>query len=192
MAQERNLRLELEDKRYIWHPFTQMKEYLDEKPMIIECGEGSYLKDIEGNRYLDGVSSLWVNIHGHRRREIDQAIIEQIHKISHSTLLGLSNIPAIELAKKLVEVTPPGLDKVFYSDTGAAAVEIALKIAFQYWQQKSPEFSCKTRFISLKNAYHGDTLGAASVGGIDLHHQSPLIATVVVSIDPGLAAIIPA
>jgi adenosylmethionine-8-amino-7-oxononanoate aminotransferase len=171
MVEERNLRLELEDKRYIWHPFTQMNEYLDGKPLIIEHGEGCYLKDIEGNRYLDGVSSLWVNIHGHRRREIDEAIIEQIHKISHSTLLGLSNIPAIELAKKLVEITPPGLDKVFYSDTGAAAVEIALKIAFQYWQQKSPEFSRKTKFICLKNGYHGDTLGAVSVGGIDVYHQ---------------------
>ncbi len=170
-------KLELEDKRYLWHPFTQMKEYLGEKPLIIEEGEGVYLKDTEGNKYLDGVSSLWVNIHGHRRWEIDQAIMDQLHKISHSTLLGLSNVPAIDLAQRLVEITPQGLEKVFYSDTGATAVEIAIKIAFQYWQQISPQFGHKTKFISLKNGYHGDTLGAVSVGGIDVYHQiyNPLL-----------------
>ena len=107
--------LERWDKQSLWHPFTQMKDYCDEEPLIIEKGEGSFLIDIYGNRYLDGVSSLWVNLHGHGREEINQAIINQVKKISHSTLLGLSNIPAIKLAKKLVEVTPSGLDKVFYS-----------------------------------------------------------------------------
>lgn len=162
--------LEQWDKHYLWHPFTQMRDYLDEKLLIIEKGEDSFLIDIYGNRYIDGVSSLWVNLHGHRREEIDQAIINQVKEISHSTMLGISNVPAIKLAKKLVEITPKGLNKVFYSDDGSTAVEIALKMAFQYWQQKSPPQIEKTRFISLAYAYHGDTLGAVSVGGIDTFH----------------------
>jgi len=163
--------LEQWDKYYLWHPFTQMRDYLDEKPLIIEKGEDSFLIDVYGNRYLDGVSSLWVNLHGHRREEMDQAIINQVREISHSTLLGLSNVPAIKLAKKLVEITPKGLNKVFYSDGGSTAVEIALKMAFQYWQQKSSPQREKTKFISLNLAYHGDTLGAVSAGGIDTFHK---------------------
>lgn len=163
--------LERWDKNYLWHPFTQMRDYLDEKPLIIEKAEDIFLIDIYGNRYLDGVSSLWVNLHGHRREEIDQAIINQVKEISHSTLLGLSNVPAIKLAKKLVEITPKGLNKVFYSDDGSTAVEVALKMAFQYWQQKSPPQKGKCKFISLSYAYHGDTLGSVSVGGIDTFHQ---------------------
>jgi adenosylmethionine-8-amino-7-oxononanoate aminotransferase len=163
-------RLEEDDKRYIWHPFTQMRDYQEMDPIIIERGEGSYLIDIYGTKYLDGVSSLWVNIHGHCRREIDRAIVEQVSKISHSTLLGLSNPPAIQLAKKLVTITPQGLDRVFYSDNGSTANEVALKMAFQYWQHK--DVKGKTTFVSFKNAYHGDTLGAVSVGGIDIFHQA--------------------
>jgi adenosylmethionine-8-amino-7-oxononanoate aminotransferase len=163
-------RLEEADKRYIWHPFTQMRDYQGMEPVIIEQGEGSYLIDIHGRRYLDGVSSLWVSVHGHGRKEIDQAIIEQVGKISHSTLLGLSNPPAIELAKRLAEITPAGLERVFYSDNGSTGCEIALKMAFQYWQHRGARN--KTRFISFKNAYHGDTLGAVSVGGIDLFHEA--------------------
>lgn len=163
--------LERDDRQYIWHPFTQMKEYLEEKPLIIEEGEGVYLKDIYGNSYIDGVSSLWVTTHGHRKKEIDDAIIEQVHKISHSTLLGLANTPSIKLAKKLIQIVPRGLEKVFFSDNGSTAVEISLKIAFQYWQQRGKKYKNKTKFVSLKNAYHGDTLGAVSVGGIDLFHS---------------------
>ncbi len=171
-------RLEEDDKRYVWHPFTQMKDYQEMEPVIIERGEGSYLIDIYGRRYLDGVSSLWVTIHGHRQKEIDRAIIEQVNKISHSTLLGLSNPPAIELAKRLVEITPQGLERVFYSDDGSTANEVALKMAFQYWQHKG--YKRKTTFVSFKNAYHGDTLGAVSVGGIEVFHQSyrPLLFSV--------------
>lgn len=163
------------DRNYIWHPFTQMLEWMREEVIIIAEGEGNYLIDTNGNRYLDGVSSLWVNIHGHRRKEIDQAIKNQIDRISHSTLLGLSNIPSILLAKKLVEITPPSLEKVFYSDNGSTAVEIALKISFQYWQNLG--HGTKKKFISLNNAYHGDTIGAVSVGGIDLFHRiyNPLL-----------------
>jgi len=165
------------DKEYIWHPFTQMKDYEKSSPLVIEKGRGSYLYDTEGNRYIDGISSLWVTVHGHRKKKIDDAIISQVKKISHSTLLGISNVPAVELAEKLVKITPKGLSKVFYSDNGSTSVEIALKIAYQYWQQKSDKTKIKKKFISLVNAYHGDTLGSVSVGGIDLFHQvySPLL-----------------
>ncbi len=166
-----NRLLEFEDQRYLWHPFTQMKEYESEMPLIFEEGEGVYLRDIYGKRYLDGISSLWVNVHGHRRKEIDRAVGEQLKKIAHSTLLGISNVPAIKLARRLVEITPAGLEKVFYSDSGSEGVEIALKIAYQYWQQKGDRGKGKTKFISLENAYHGDTIGAVSVGKIPLFHQ---------------------
>ncbi len=165
------LSLKERDKLYLWHPFTQMKDWREEEPLIIAAGKGSYLRDTQGRWYLDGVSSLWVNLHGHCRRELDEAIREQLGKVAHSTLLGLSNVPSIQLAEKLVEIAPPGLRKVFYSDDGSTAVEIALKMAFQYWQQKGEGTKKKTKFISLKNAYHGDTLGAVSVGGMDLFHR---------------------
>ena len=158
------------DKEFVWHPFTQMKEYLEEDPIVIEGGEGVYLYDTEGRKYIDGVSSLWVNIHGHKVPEIDNAIKEQVDKLSHSTLLGVTNPPAAELAKALIEICPPGLKKVFYSGDGASAVEVAIKMAFQYWQHRGrPE---KTKFVYLENGYHGDTLGAVSVGGIDLFHST--------------------
>jgi adenosylmethionine-8-amino-7-oxononanoate aminotransferase len=164
--------LEQWDKEYLWHPFTQMKQYRKEKPLIIERGEGSYLIDIEGNAYLDGYSSLWVNVHGHNHLELNEALHKQAEKIAHSTLLGSANIPSILLAKKLVEITPTGLNKVFYSDAGSTAVEIALKIAYQYWKLKNPvQYARKNKFISLKEAYHGDTIGSVSVGGMDLYHK---------------------
>lgn len=163
--------LEKADKRYIWHPFTQMQDWIKETPVIIEKGEGNYLIDTHGKKYIDGVSSLWTTIHGHQKKEINEAIINQINKIAHSTLLGLANIPSIELAERLVKITPEGLNKVFYSDNGSTAVEVGLKIACQYWRQKSQNFAGKTKFISLINAYHGDTLGSVGVGGIDLFHQ---------------------
>ncbi|MBN6188668.1 adenosylmethionine--8-amino-7-oxononanoate transaminase [Aneurinibacillus sp. BA2021] len=171
--QLRQENLEKWDKEYVWHPFTQMKTYRQEKPLIIERGEGSYLYDIEGNKYLDGYSSLWVNIHGHSHPELTAALHEQAQKISHSTLLGAANIPSILLAKKLVELTPATLTKVFYSDAGSTAVEIALKMAYQYWQLKDPvRFAGKKNtFISLQEAYHGDTIGSVSVGGMETFHH---------------------
>src|SRR5919109_2414624 len=165
---DRTKKLAEYDLRYIWHPFTQMKEYEQKEPIIIEDAEGVYLVDTEGRRYIDGVSSLWVNIHGHKVPEIDNAIKGQVEKLGHSTLLGITNPPAAELAKELIEICPPGLKKVFYSGDGASAVEVALKMAFQYWQHKGK--TEKTKFIYLENGYHGDTLGAVSVGGIDLFH----------------------
>ena len=160
------------DRRLVWHPFTQMLTYTSEDPIIIARADGVYLEDIDGNRYLDGYSSMWCNVHGHRVEDIDDAIREQLDQVAHSTLLGLSNVPAIRLAEKLVEITPRGLDHVFYSDTGACAVEIALKIAFQYWRQKPDPKPAKTGFLSLEKSYHGDTVGAMSVGNIDLFHEA--------------------
>ncbi len=157
------------DKEYLWHPFTQMKDWLTDEPLIINRAQGSYLIDTKGNHYLDGVSSLWVNVHGHRKREIDQTIKSQINQLSHSTLLGLSNTPAVKLAKKLIDIAPKGLKKVFYSDNGSTSVEIAVKIAYQYWQNIGQ--TKKTGVVHLANSYHGDTLGSVSVGGIDLFHK---------------------
>ena len=169
---ERNKQLEIDDQKYIWHPFTQMHDYARETPLIIEEGNGCILKDTYGNEYIDGVSSLWTNVHGHRKEKLDDTLKKQINKIAHSTLLGLSNIPAVECAKKLIEIAPEGLTRVFYSDNGSTAVEIALKMAFQYHQQADSGDPNKTRFISLTNAYHGDTIGSVSVGGIDLFHAT--------------------
>ena len=158
------------DKEFVWHPFTQMKEYEEKEPIIIENAEGAHLIDSNGKKYIDGVSSLWVNIHGHKVPEIDEAIQLQVNKLSHSTLLGITNPPASELAKELIDICPSGLKKVFYSGDGASAVEVALKMAFQYWQHKGMEK--KTKFVYLENGYHGDTLGAVSVGGIDIFHST--------------------
>lgn len=169
--------IERKDKQYIWHPFTQMKDWVEKPQLVIAEARGSKLIDTEGKEYYDGVSSLWVNIHGHRKLEINQAIIDQLNKVAHSTMLGLTNIPASELAEQLVEITPPGLNKVFYSDDGSTAVEVALKMAFQYWQFKG--HPGKQKFIALDQAYHGDTVGTVSVGGIDLFHRifKPLLFT---------------
>ncbi|MBI2089795.1 MAG: adenosylmethionine--8-amino-7-oxononanoate transaminase [Deltaproteobacteria bacterium] len=157
------------DHTYLWHPFTQMQEWTGEDPLIIEKGDGHYLIDVQGRKYLDGASSLWCNVHGHRKKELDDALKEQIGKIAHSTFLGLSHLPGIELAEKLIEIAPRGLRRVFYSDNGATAVEIALKMAFQYWQLKGEK--SRTRFASLVEAYHGDTIGAMSVGYSETFHR---------------------
>ena len=147
-----------------------MQEWEQEDPLIIARGKGSYLIDTEGKKYLDGTSSIWVNLHGHRHPILDRAMKKQLDKIAHSTFLGLSNPPAIELARELIRIAPKGLTRVFYSDNGSTAVEIALKMAVQYWQQHRPEAGLKNTFLHLKLAYHGDTIGAVSVGNIDLFH----------------------
>lgn len=158
------------NKKYIWHPFTQMKDWLADDPVIIESGEGRKLRDVQGREYWDGVSSIWLNVHGHHVPELDQAIRDQLEKIAHSTLLGLANVPSILLAEQLVQLAPPGLSKVFYSDSGSEAVEIAVKMAYQYWQHRGrPE---KRVFLTMREAYHGDTIGSVSVGGIDTFHQA--------------------
>ncbi len=163
------------DLNCLWHPFTQMKEWSQQDPLFIIKGEGNYLIDLDGNRYLDGVSSLWANIHGHGRKEINAAIEKQLQQISHSTLLGLSHPNAAILAQRLSQITPGKLKRIFYSESGSTAVEIAIKMAFQYWQNIGKP--AKTKFISLQEGYHGDTIGSVSVGGIDLFHKiySPLL-----------------
>jgi len=152
------------DRDYFWHAFTQMEEY---EPLIIDHAEGVWLTDTEGNRFLDGISSMWCNLLGHRHPGIDAAIRDQLDKVAHSTSLGMSNIPAIELAKRLASLAPGDLQHVFYASDGSSAVEIALKTAFQYWQQCETPRPEKTQYIALSQAYHGDTLGSASVGGIE-------------------------
>ena len=163
--------LAADDRRYLWHPFTQQRGWEQEEPLIVQRAEGTDLIDTEGRRYIDGVSSLWCNVHGHAHPRIDAAVHDQLGRVAHSTMLGLSHRPAIELARRLAELAPPGLQRVFYSDSGSAAAEIALKMAFQYWQQQGGEHRRKKRFVSLRDAYHGDTIGSVSVGGIDLFHS---------------------
>jgi len=155
-------------QKYLWLPFTQMKDY-DENPLIIESGKGVKVTDIYGKEYYDAFSSVWLNVHGHQKQELNDAIIAQLERIAHSTLLGMTNVPATELAEKLVHIAPNSLTRVFYSDSGAEAMEIALKMAFQYWQNLGE--TKKRKFISIKNGYHGDTIGAVSVGAIELFHQ---------------------
>ncbi len=171
-AREDADQLEIDDRKFIWHPFTQMHDYEAETPIIIERAKGAYLYDVRGRRYLDGVSSLWVTVHGHRKAALDSAVRQQLSKVSHSTLLGISNVPAVRLARMLVDRAPAGLSKVFYSDSGSTAVEIGLKMAFQFWQQhRNGAHKKRTRFVCFENAYHGDTIGSVGVGGIDLFHQ---------------------
>lgn len=148
----------------MWHAFTQMQEY---EPLLIERGEGSWLTDTDGIRYIDGSASMWCAIHGHRHPRLDAALQTQHAKIAHTTNLGLSNPTTVEFARRLAEVAPPGLDRVFFSGDGSSAIETALKMAFQYWLQAAPPRAGRTRFIAIGEAYHGDTLGAIGVGGVD-------------------------
>jgi adenosylmethionine---8-amino-7-oxononanoate aminotransferase len=160
------------DHEFLWHPFTQQRDWVAEEPLMIEAAEGTELIDSEGRRYLDGVSSLWCNVHGHRHPAIDEAVRAQLDRVAHSTMLGLSHSGAAELAARLIGIAPPGLQRVFYSDSGSTAVEIALKMAFQYWQHRGGQHVRKTSFIALGEAYHGDTIGSVSVGGMSLFHST--------------------
>lgn len=152
------------DRDHVWHAFTQMEEY---EPLLIESGQGAWLVDTAGNRYLDGSASMWCNVHGHRHPRLDAALRDQLGKVAHTTNLGLSNPTTVALARRLVEVTPPGLEKVFFTGDGSSAIEAALKMAFQFWRQAEPPQTIRTRFVSIGEAYHGDTLGAIGVGGVD-------------------------
>jgi adenosylmethionine-8-amino-7-oxononanoate transaminase len=159
------------DKQYIWHPFTQQQQWeADPDLVVIERGQGTQLIDVQGRSWLDGVSSLWCNVHGHRVPALDQALQTQLKKIAHSTFLGLTNVPAIELARTLIHLAPRGLQRVFYSDSGSEANEIAMKMAFQYWKQQEPARSSKKMFLTFQDGYHGDTIGSVSMGGITLFH----------------------
>jgi adenosylmethionine-8-amino-7-oxononanoate aminotransferase len=166
------------DRNHVWHAFTQMAEY---EPLIIERAEGSWLVDVDGRRYLDGVSSLWCNLHGHRHPRIDAAVAEQLAKLAHATTLGVSNPPAIELAHRLAALAPGDLNHVFYACDGSSAVEAALKIAFQYWRQCDQPRPGKRTYLAYESAYHGDTIGSTAVGGIARFHAlfEPLLFDVV-------------
>jgi adenosylmethionine-8-amino-7-oxononanoate aminotransferase len=158
------------DKQHIWHPFTPMKLWLESEPLVITAADGMYLIDSDGKRYLDGVSSLWCNVHGHRVPEIDAAIRAQLDKVAHTTMLGLANEPASLLAERLIKIVPNGLTKVFYSDSGATGTEIAFKLAAQYWVNIGKAEKCE--FIGFSDAYHGDTVGAMSIGRVDAFHRA--------------------
>jgi len=155
------------DREIVWHAFTQMQEY---EPLIIERAQGATLYDIDGRAYLDGVASVWCNVHGHRHPRLDQALRDQLDRVAHVTSLGASNPTTIRLAKRLVDLAPPGLGHVFFSDSGATSVEVALKMALQYWRQRPDPRPGKTTYLALANAYHGDTLGSVSVGGVARFH----------------------
>jgi adenosylmethionine---8-amino-7-oxononanoate aminotransferase len=157
------------DRRHLWHPFTQQQGWLEEDFPIIESADDTTLYDTEGNAYIDGVSSLWCNVHGHRHPAIDIAIKDQLDRVAHSTMLGLSHAPAAKLAKRLVDLAPDGLNRVFFSDNGSTACEIALKMAYQWHHQRGDW--CRAGFVCLRNSYHGDTVGSVSVGGIELFHS---------------------
>jgi adenosylmethionine-8-amino-7-oxononanoate aminotransferase len=154
------------DRQVMWHPFTQMAEW---EPLVIAAGDGNYVVDTEGRRYFDGVSSLWCNLHGHRHPRLDRALRDQLDRMAHSTFLGLTHEVGVRLGATLVDAAPSGLTRVFYSDSGSTAVEIALKQSFQYWQLRGRP--SKQRFLRLGDAYHGDTLGAVGVGGIEIFHR---------------------
>lgn len=175
--------LEELDRRVSWHPFTQMAQW---SPLVITRGEGNYLIDEQGHRYLDGISSLWCTVHGHRHPRLDRALRDQLDRVAHSTFLGLTHEPGIRLAAALLEVVPRGMSRVFYSDSGSTAVEIALKQSFQYWQLQGR--ATKRKFLRVGEAYHGDTLGAVGVGGIDLFHRvfGPLLVDSIAVPSPAL------
>src|SRR4051812_2094944 len=153
----------------------------DYEPLLIERAEGCTLIDVDGRKYLDGVSSLWCNIHGHRHSKIDAAIRRQLDQVAHVTLLGMAHPTTVKLARRLVEIAPSGLNHVFFSDDGATAVEVALKMAFQYWRQRANPEPQRTKYLAWDNAYHGDTLGSVSVGGVARFHEmfKPLLFDVV-------------
>ena len=155
-------------RRHVWQPFTQMADWLEEEPIVISSGKGCVLKDMEGKEYIDGYSSMWVNVLGHSHPGINDGIRSQLDKIAHSTMLGLSNEVAAEAAKSLLEVVPKNLTRVFFSDNGSTAMEIALKMAFQYWRNVEPDAPVRDTFVGLEEGYHGDTVGAMSLGGVAL------------------------
>jgi adenosylmethionine-8-amino-7-oxononanoate transaminase len=158
------------DHRYVWHPFTQMRDWLKREPIVIVEGHGAVLRDIHGREYLDANASIWTNLHGHNHPKINRAIQSQLKKIAHSSALGLANEPASLLAEKLVKTTNSSLKKVFFSDDGSTAMEVALKLAYEYTRRIGS--SKRPKFLSLEGAYHGDTVGAVALGHIDLFHKA--------------------
>src|SRR6516162_6143189 len=162
-------RLSRLDHRYLWHPFTQMRDWLKHEPLVIVEGHGAVLRDQRDREYLDANSSIWTNLHGHNHPKINAAISRQLTQIAHSSALGLANEPASLLAEKLVTAANSKLKKVFFSDDGSTALEVALKLAYEFSRRVTQ--IKKPKFLSLEGAYHGDTIGAVSLGHIDLFHK---------------------
>jgi adenosylmethionine-8-amino-7-oxononanoate transaminase len=157
------------DRRHLWHPYTHLKDYADRDPVVMVRGEGNKLFDADGRMYYDTISSWWCNLHGHCQPRLNQAVASQLEHLEHTLFAGLTHPWAAEVADRLSRLLPPDLSRFFFSDNGSTAVEVALKMAFQYWQNRGQRR--KTRFVFLENAYHGDTTGAMSVGGIALYHR---------------------
>jgi adenosylmethionine-8-amino-7-oxononanoate aminotransferase len=185
---ERTAALVARDLRHVWHPFTAHSAWPDDQPLVIERAEGMYLWDTDGNRYLDGVSSLWVSVHGHGVPEIDAAIRHQLGRLDHATFLGLTHEPGIELAERLLDTAPAGLTRVFYAGDGSSAVEAAIKMAYQSTAQATG--AVRPLYVHVAEGYHGDTLGAVSVGGIELFHATyrPILLDTRMVSSPGLLA----
>lgn len=161
--------LQRRDLQHVWHPCSQMKDYEDFPPIVIKSGKGIYLYDENGRQYMDAVSSWWVNLFGHSNERISTALANQAFQLEHAIFANFTHEPAIFLAEKLVKITPDGLKKVFFADNGSSAIEVALKMSFQYHMQKNKRK--KKRFLALTDAYHGETLGALSVGGVGLYND---------------------
>ncbi len=173
------------DLKHIWHPCSQMKDYQSNIPLIpIKSGKGAWVYDFEDNKYLDAISSWWVNIFGHANPYINQKIKDQLNNLEHVIMAGFTHEPIIKLSEKLVEITPKGLTKCFYADNGSSAIEVALKMSFHYWQNRGYKY--KTKFVSLANSYHGETIGALSVGNVDLFKATykPLLLNVITAPSP--------
>lgn len=167
---QENTKWQDRDLAVLWHPCTQMKDHESFPPIPIRRGEGVWLEDFDGRRYIDAVSSWWVNIFGHANPRINAAVKHQLDTLEHVILAGFSHEPAVTLAERLVEMTPVGLSRCFYADNGSAAVEVSLKMSFHYWRNLGQHK--KTRFICLSNSYHGETLGALSVGDVALYKET--------------------
>lgn len=182
---EKTTELIRRDAAAIWHPFTQQSLWVEDEPIVVDRAHGMAFWDTDGNRYLDGVSSLWVNVHGHNHPEINQAIVEQVSRLDHTTFLGLTHEPGIELAEKLLATAPVGLSRVFYAGDGSSAVEAAIKMAYQAQAQRGRQ---RPYFAHIAQGYHGDTLGAVSVGGIDVFHATyrPILLDTLMVSSPGV------
>lgn len=166
---DRTQALQEKDLKHIWHPCSQMKDYEAFPPIVVQSGKGVYLTDMEGNRYMDAVSSWWVNLFGHSNRRINDALCRQANTLEHVIFANFTHEPAIELAQRITQLATKGLNRVFFGDNGSSAVEIALKLSFQYHQQTGK--TGKIRFAALTDAYHGETLGALAVGGVELYNK---------------------
>ena len=191
MTHSRTADLVARDLRSIWHPFTQHAVWPVDDPIVVDRAEGMYFWDTDGNRYLDGVSSLWVTVHGHRTPEIDAAVRAQLERLDHTTFLGLTHEPGIVLAEKLLATAPGGLTRVFYAGDGSSAVEAAIKMAYQATaQRQAPGSPARPYYLHVAEGYHGDTLGAVSVGGIDLFHATyrPILLETRMVSSPGVLA----